>query len=119
MSNSTFIRPALKTRVQAPVLFFYGCKRVDGDRSPYSQPVKQKISVLQVVNKGTDLFRHICARKKRVLAYFHMQMNIQTQHILHQYISETNKIIVQRIKQISSKLLQQFLNQITTIVRIK
>jgi hypothetical protein len=116
MTNGAFIRPALKTRVQAPELFFYGRKRVSGDRSPYSQPV---ISVLRVVNKDTDLFRHICARKKRVLAYFHMQMNTQTQHILHQYISETNKIIVHRIKQISSKLLQHFLNQITTIVRIK
>jgi hypothetical protein len=106
MTNRAFIRSALKTRIHAPELFFYGRKRICGDRSPYLQPVKQKISVLRVVNKGTDLFRHICARKKRVLAYFHMQMNIQTQHILHQYISETNKIIVHMIKQISSKLLQ-------------
>jgi hypothetical protein len=65
MSNGTIIRPALKTRVQAPELFFYGRKRISGDRSPYSQPVIQKISVLRVVNKGTDLRRHICARKNR------------------------------------------------------
>jgi hypothetical protein len=64
MSNNTLIRPALKTRVHALELFFYERKCVGGDRCPYSQPVKQKISVLRVVNKGTDLLRRICARKK-------------------------------------------------------
>jgi ribosomal 50S subunit-recycling heat shock protein len=41
MTNSTFIRSALKTRVQAPKLVFYGRKYVGGDQCPYSQPVKQ------------------------------------------------------------------------------
>jgi hypothetical protein len=32
MTNSTFIHPALKTRVQASELVFYGRKCVDGDK---------------------------------------------------------------------------------------
>jgi hypothetical protein len=43
MSNSTLIRPALKTRVQAPELALYGVKIAGGDQRTYSQPVKQKI----------------------------------------------------------------------------
>jgi hypothetical protein len=66
MSNSTLIRPALKTQVQAPELALYRVKIADGDQRPYSQPVKQNIlfyrlqiraliSVLPVANKGADL----------------------------------------------------------------
>jgi hypothetical protein len=43
MSNITLIRPALKTRVRAPELAFYGVKIADGDQRPYSQPVEQNI----------------------------------------------------------------------------
>jgi hypothetical protein len=43
MSNSTLIRSALKTRVQASELAFYGVKITGGDQRPYSQPVKQNI----------------------------------------------------------------------------
>jgi hypothetical protein len=43
MSNNTLIRPALKTRVQAPELALYGVKIAGGDQHPYSQPVKQNI----------------------------------------------------------------------------
>jgi hypothetical protein len=43
MSNSTLIRPTLKTRVQAPELAFYGVKITDGDQRPYSQPVEHNI----------------------------------------------------------------------------
>jgi hypothetical protein len=43
MSNSTLICPALKTRVQAPELAFYGVKIAGVDQHPYSQPVEQNI----------------------------------------------------------------------------
>jgi hypothetical protein len=43
MTNSTLIRPALKSRVQALELVFYGRKIDGGDQCPYSQPVKQNI----------------------------------------------------------------------------
>jgi hypothetical protein len=43
MTNNTFIRAALKTRVQAPELALYGIKIAGGDLRPYSQPVKQNI----------------------------------------------------------------------------
>jgi hypothetical protein len=40
MTNSTLIRLALKSRVQAPELIFYRRKIDGGDQCPYSQPVK-------------------------------------------------------------------------------
>jgi hypothetical protein len=43
MSNSTLIRPTLKTRVQAPELAFYGVKIAGGDQRPYSQLVEHNI----------------------------------------------------------------------------
>jgi hypothetical protein len=64
MTNSTLIRPALKSRVQAPELVFYGRKIDGGDQCPYSQPVKQNILLYRLQIRALVAATCALTRKK-------------------------------------------------------